>query len=390
MASKKAKREKRKIQYTNAKVQAQSHTSGWTPTAVKLPEGLSFFQPKEAKTYRLNILPYEVKKGKDEPGGNPNADSGFLHYERTYWAHRGIGTDQNTYCCLQRTFGKKCPICRDLTKMRRSAKADPDLIKDLEARERQVFQVIDLGNVDKGIQLWDVSYHLFGKMLDNKIKASEDDDDYENFYHLDGGSVVRVTLGEKQFAGRTFLETTMIEMKARKEPLEESILDEVADLDECLVETPYEELKAIYLQDDDEEEEASAKKGGKKAKPKDDDEEEDEDEDEEEEDSDEDDDEDDDDEEEEEEVKPKKKAPAKKAPPKKGPAKKKPADDDDDDDDDEEEDDDDEEEDEDDDSDSSDEDDDDADESDDDDDDDDDEEEEEEEVKPKRGRPRKK
>jgi hypothetical protein len=323
--SKKKKREER--QYASSKERAMTRGSGFESTTVKLPEGVKFFQVKSAKPYKMDILPYEVKKGKDEKGGNPFSDSGFLHYERTFFVHRGIGAESNSYCCLQKTFGKKCPICRDVAKMRRQADSDQETIDSLKPKERQLFLVIDKNDEESGVQLWDVSYHLFGKMLDEKIKSAEDDDNYEDFYHLEGGMYLRVSFKEKSWSGNTFYETTNIEMKPRKEDIPEEILDDLPDLDDLLVEMDYDELEKVYLQDDDEDDKPKSKKGGKKVEDDDEDDEDDID----------DEDEDIDDEEEdadEDEVKPKKK-PAKKTPPKKKPAKKAAEEEDDDEDDDE-------------------------------------------------------
>lgn len=251
MASKR-EREKRKINYTSPKERAQKHSSG-DSTSVRIPEGMSFFSVKAAKTIKIDIIPYEVKKGNDEKGGNPHAETGQYHYERTYWAHRGIGIEQTSICCPRKTFGEKCPICEDQAKMRRDPDADDELVKSLEPKERQLFIVIDRddkSDAEGVMKLWDISYHLFGKALDAKMKRAEADDDYVAFHSLEAGKTLRVGFEEKHMGKNAFFACDDIEMKSRK-PLPESILDEVPDLDELLVHMEYDDLKRYYLQEED-------------------------------------------------------------------------------------------------------------------------------------------
>ena len=122
---------------------------GWVSTSLVLPEGTHFFSVKKAGVRRIDILPYEVKQD-----GNPFAAKGSLHYERTYWAHRGIGPNNDSYICSAKTFNKKCPICEYRAKLQKDPDAEEQMVKDLAPKERQLFNVIDTAERDKGIQLW--------------------------------------------------------------------------------------------------------------------------------------------------------------------------------------------------------------------------------------------
>lgn len=284
----KDRKEKRKERnYSNAKQRVEKRGSGFENTTLNLPEGVKFFTPKKEGTYRVDIIPYTVKGDL-----NPYADDGMVHFERTYWVHRGVGAESNSYVCLQKTFKKPCPICEYVAKARRNPKADPDAIKEMEPKERQLWRVIDRSEPDEGIKLWDVSFHLFGKMLDAKIKNSDEEDHYDEFFRLDRGLTLRLGVKEDSFQGASFCKVEDIDFKSRKEALNEDLIDEGPNLDEILKETPYKELKKIFLQidseggsdDDEDEDEAPPKKKGKdeakkkvKPKPKDDDEDEEED-----------------------------------------------------------------------------------------------------------------
>lgn len=229
------KAEKRKLKYANAREVIEKRESGFESSSVKLPDGIDFFSFKKEGTYRIDVLPYEVGKG------NPVADPGVLHYERTYFIHRGIGPESKSYCCLAKNWGKACPICEHCTKMKKSGD-DP---KEFLPKERQLWVIIDKKDEDKKIQLLDQSHFLFGKQIDEAIKGADDGDNYENFFHLEGGMTLKITVVEENFLGHPFRKPARIEFKPR-EDYEESILESIPCLDDLLNELSYKELKKIF------------------------------------------------------------------------------------------------------------------------------------------------
>lgn len=233
----------------SAKRWAETADSGFTPTVVKLPDGTQFFSPKKAGTYRLEIIPYEVPAN-PKGGQNPNAQVGELHYERTYFAHRGIGADEKSYVCPAKTAGKPCPICEHRKELMRDKDADEDLIKALAPKQRQLWNIYDHGDSEKGVQIWDVSFHLFGKQLKATINNADEDDGWEYFADPADGLTLRVGMEEKSFAGNSFLEAASIGFKARKEPLSDEILDAAQPLDDLLILVEYSKLKSIFLQEE--------------------------------------------------------------------------------------------------------------------------------------------
>ena len=225
-----------------ARRRAEKHQTGYENTVLNLPEGVEMFALKAAGTKRIDIIPFIAGKG------NPWADKGTEHYERTFWVHRGIGINQNSYVCPAKTAGKKCPICEHLAKLARDPNADEDLIKSLAPRERQLFNVIDLSNKDKGIQIWDVSFHLFGKQLDARIRNQDDDDGYDQFCELEDGLTLKLGVEEKSFSGFSFYAVETIDFKPRKQDYDADLVNEAPVLDDLLKILRYEELKAVFLQ----------------------------------------------------------------------------------------------------------------------------------------------
>lgn len=233
--------EKKKLRYQSARERAEKHEKKFDPTAVAIPDGFERFSFTKERTYRLDILGYVVGKG------NPFADEGFIHYERTFFIHNVPTPEGNrAYCCLAKTFKKNCPICEELAKLERSGGLDEDGVKKMSPKERQLFNVIDLDEKDKGVQVFEFNFWEFGRHLDEKVKAKEK---YEGFYHLTGGRTLEVTVQQAKFEGRIRYKPAegSFEFEER-EDYDEDMLDKVCCLDEVPKEMPYAELKAIFLQ----------------------------------------------------------------------------------------------------------------------------------------------
>jgi hypothetical protein len=114
-------RERKERRYTSARKRAESHRT-FDRTKINVGRDVSLFAPNKEGMKRVDILAYEVGKG------NPEADEGDLHYERTFYVHRRIGSDNNDYVCPNKTAGKKCPICEYRNKLRMDPDADEELI----------------------------------------------------------------------------------------------------------------------------------------------------------------------------------------------------------------------------------------------------------------------
>jgi len=250
MATKRKQREKR--ERVSARRRAESHVAGFQGTSVKLPEGVSFLGVKKAGAKRFDIIPYRVPDG----AGNPECEDGQLHFERTYWVHRGIGLEgKDSYVCLAKTAGKRCPICEKRARLAADPDTEEALLKALLPKERQLWNIYDPDEPDEGVQVWDVSFHLFGKQLDAVVKHSDENDEEENHYEYfsdpEDGSTLKTTFSEETFAGHKYYEAGQIEFRRRKEPLPDEVVEAANILDDLLIILPYEKLKAIFLQIDD-------------------------------------------------------------------------------------------------------------------------------------------
>lgn len=246
MAKQAAKREARKIVYSSPKKRIEEHEKGWTPTAFRVPEGMPLFKFKKEGTYRLTILGYIVSDG------NPFADPGEFHYERTYYTHPDIGPEQQTYVCLQKTFGEPCPQCQAAAILQRQGGTDKDTINALRPKERQFWLLIDHAEREKGVQLMECAHYGkgtgFGEMLDNKLDAADEDSPYQRFFHLgmDGMTLVVKTKSDS-FLGRTFYKPSNMELEPRRpnEAVPETILEELPCLDDLIIKTEYDDFREL-------------------------------------------------------------------------------------------------------------------------------------------------
>lgn len=248
MATARAKRQERRYSDPRERAKKQAESSGYNRTAYRVPEGMKVFSIKKAGVYRLDIMPFAAGKG------NPFADEGMLHYERTFFQHRDIGLDQDAYICLRTHQQVKdfkrfelCPICKYRQEISQS---DQALAKKLAPKERQLFNVIDLANPDDGVQLWEISHHLFGKLLDTKINNADEDDEYFKFFYHDDGLTLKCTAAEKSMGGdsKPFYEIADIEFKKRSEQYSDDILEQCACLDDLLIQLDYDKLEAIFTE----------------------------------------------------------------------------------------------------------------------------------------------
>lgn len=267
MARTRDKRDRRRA--SSSKRDAQ-HRVGGDWTSLTLPDGVEIWQPKEG-SHRLDIVPYEVGQG------NPYAEKGEWYYERTYFAHRQIGPNNETYVCPAKTAGLPCPVCDHRAKLARDPDSDEKMIDALKPKERQLWLIYDHKDKDKGVQLWDFSHWNFGRLLDRTRKdADEDEMHITDFDDPDAGSSLKVSFSEEKGGGYTYLEAYSINFKPRPNGLDEEILGHGLCLDDMLKVLPYDELKAKLFQteeededeDDDADEKPSPKKQTRKPKPK--------------------------------------------------------------------------------------------------------------------------
>lgn len=264
MATKRERDQREERRRAGSGTRDAKHRSGGDWTTITIPEGVTVFQPKEG-SYKLDIVPYKVGKG------NPYAEPGLWYYERTFFTHRGVGPNNESYVCTAKTTGGRCPVCDYRAKLARDPDADEKLVDALKPKERQLWLVFDHKEPEKGVQLFESSFHTFGKLLEKKRKAADEDETHKrDFDDWESGSTLKVLFSEESAGSYSFIDCSDIEFKPRANGLDRDLLDHGVCLDDIPKVMEYDRLKGILLQteaeepeDEDEDEDKPVLKKGK-------------------------------------------------------------------------------------------------------------------------------
>lgn len=229
----------RKRRRISARKQMENREKGFEGATINLPEGFKFFSVKKKGVKRIDVIPFRAGKG------NPECKEGELHYERTFYRHNNIGIDGKNYICLLQNFGNPCPICEEYDRVRRDPDSNKEEVNVLKPKQRQLWNVIDLGDPDEGVQVWDISYYWFGEVLYTAMEFSDEDEEVEFFADTKGGKTLKIGIQEGSFAGRANYRPVTVEFKERKEDYPDTIIDKACCLDSYFVVHEYDELRAI-------------------------------------------------------------------------------------------------------------------------------------------------
>ena len=217
-----------------------------------MPQNLGMWRPKKIGAYRVSFIPFEVtdscKRFRES-----NAGPGDWYFERTYHCHRGIGLNEDMVVCPRLTFAKPCPICEYMGKLGNSPKKeDVELLANLKPSHRQIFLILDHDDERAGVQLWDISFAMFGKYLRDKISMADERRREKYRRHFDFGKhglVVRITCQEKPIGAKGKTNEYMVdEFQPREEEIPDNLYDHGYNLDDIVREIPYDQLKEMFLQ----------------------------------------------------------------------------------------------------------------------------------------------
>jgi hypothetical protein len=212
-----------------------SDDRGGSSTYLKLPPGVPAFSPNQDRfPYNLSIIPYTVGQH------NPNAPAGSMWYEYSFFVHRKIGADESDYICMARTFNKACSVCEYLKGKQGTDHPWP--------KHRQLWDLYDLtdnSSAAMGLQVWDFSYHLFGKQLKERILKSPPHMGYEYFADPSSGLNLATGFKAKAFGSATFYEASSIDFTPRG-PVPPQVLAQAIQLEGLIIPIEYDALRQIF------------------------------------------------------------------------------------------------------------------------------------------------
>jgi len=225
---------------------AKRATDGSNYGYLILPKGVNLFKEEEGKFY-LDFMPYVVTID-NHPDKNVKEDFAVkdsLWYKLPFRIHKKIGVDEDFVVCPT-TFGLKCPICEYRAKRVKEGPGDLKAedfkaeLAGLRFSKRNLYVVIPYGSKkhEEKPHIFDVSDYLFQELLDKEIKDKEK---FTGFPDLEEGYTLVVRFEEKKFNNSKYFAANRIDFEAR-DPYEDSILDEIPNLDACLQILTYDEL----------------------------------------------------------------------------------------------------------------------------------------------------
>jgi len=234
----KKKSNKRKSMGAGTRSAAQAAKTGIV--YLNVPKGIKLFKEEANKRYNLDIVPSYVKNPKNHPDAQYIDD---IWWRRPFLIHKNIGPDKKDIIC-PRSIGKKCRICEDRKKLYEDPNGDEDIAKLLKAKDRVLYYVVPKKSKDYSEEphLWEISYHNFGKCLDKELEYEED---CAGFADLDGGHTLKARFDEVKIGKFPFPQCDRIDFKPR-DGYDEDILEDLPDLETCLVVLTDKEIAKIY------------------------------------------------------------------------------------------------------------------------------------------------
>ena len=224
---------------------------------LNIPEGVKLYKASYDKKNKIIILPYPVNTNND-----PKVKKGDSTYILEYFVHKEVGINKDQFLCMKRTYGKACPICEEIDRLKENYDENEDLIKKLNPSKKAVYNVLDCLDEKPGkIQIFHASYALFEKEMLEEAKASSKGEDVICFPDpSEDGFYIKFRAIEGKFMGKPYAKYKSFEFEKRNKAIPEKILSSVFCLDELLIIPTYEQVKSAFVgddfdQDDDDEEE---------------------------------------------------------------------------------------------------------------------------------------
>jgi uncharacterized Zn finger protein (UPF0148 family) len=210
--------------------------------------GVTFWKCSE-DDHEMYIVPFVTGKQ------HPTKKEGHTGINVMPFVHRGIGVNEDSYICLNRTYNERCPICEYQKELRESTDKDVEekTVKALSPTRRSIYLIVCLDSsaeTKKGVQVWDVSSWLFTEPLDELAEKKKG-----------GGKVLYAddTVGKiisfRKKGSKRNTEYTAFELKDRA-PIADDILESAPCLDELLHKPTYEEVSNAFFAKPEKEEES--------------------------------------------------------------------------------------------------------------------------------------
>ncbi|MFA5394389.1 MAG: hypothetical protein WC346_00035 [Methanogenium sp.] len=208
---------------------------------IYIPEkkaGMKLWRCKE-DDHEIYIVPYVTGKK------HPRLPEGRSDFVLNVFVHRGVGINEDSYICLNRTFKQRCPICEYQAELRENENVDEDEVKALNPTKRSIYNIVCVDtpkDEEKGVQVFDVSHYLFTVPLEEMAHKKKGGGEVP-YAHIDMGKIISF----RKKGSKRNTEFTAFEFKVRDE-IPDEVLDAAVCLDEQLYIPTYEEVHEAFFE----------------------------------------------------------------------------------------------------------------------------------------------
>jgi hypothetical protein len=223
--------------------------------AYVIPDNVPRYKMKDGEN-RIDIIPYRITNPLNPAVTIHGLEVGELDYFQQLDVHQSVGVRNNQHLCAKRMFSRPCYICEAQIELYNQNEREE--AKGLYPKQRAVYNVIDLDEPEKGIQVWEVSYYWVEEKLRTLAAAKSKRGATIVFGDWEIGKTISFIATEDKPWG---LKPDNFTFEEREEQYDESICDKAYPLDQYYVMPDYEEVQADYLQitdDLDDEDDAPA------------------------------------------------------------------------------------------------------------------------------------
>lgn len=260
------KKNKRKFQSEGLKKRlkkGQERSKGRQKNVFKDGQEIPTWRPKDG-AHIIDVIPYYAGKQ------DPIVEEGEPTYAFEYWVHTQIGPNNSWFMCPTEMKNEPCPICEHRQKLREEG-ADEDTWKALFPKRRNLYNIVcyDRGEEEKGVRVWDVSFHYFEKpvmALSKKPGRGGKADRQIDFADPYKGKSINFTV-EPAKSKNDYPDFIGHQFDDRDYEIEDDILDDAFVLDELVYFPDYDELSQAYW-GEDRGRKSSKSKRGKRGKTK--------------------------------------------------------------------------------------------------------------------------
>lgn len=222
---------------------------------------VEFYKPPKKGGGAIDFIPYIIKTDNHPAivAKNPKIQKGSYDWGLNVWIHRSVGPGAIDVVCPRETYrgsNKGCPICEYVEELKTRNGKDDETYKALRAKQRGVYNVIDLTEDDDTIKIFEVAHFLFEKELLDKaaFEGRKIGQEYVDFADPNEGFSVEFRTSSEKWAGGDKINYKDFSFVPRDYKISEKLIKKAISLDELLIIYSYKELKDILYGVGDEEE----------------------------------------------------------------------------------------------------------------------------------------